>query len=126
MPQLDPRVATAAWILECPHTGKQCKGVVLVPGRERDINTFWVEVMGNLARTMAIDLLCLQWGITVGRVAMPLDSLGIIKHIREGEGKTLQHWRHANLLQEMHQKIATLGLWYSFTHVQAHQDDIWD
>ena len=34
MPQLDPGVATAAWILECPCTGEQCKGVVQVPGGE--------------------------------------------------------------------------------------------
>ena len=57
---------------------------------------------------------------------MPLDCLGIIKCIREGEGKTPQCWRHADLLWEMHQRIAALGLQYSFTHVQAHQDNIWD
>ena len=32
MHQLNPGVAMAAWILECPHTGKQCKGVVQVLG----------------------------------------------------------------------------------------------
>ena len=91
MPQLDPRVATMAWILECPCTGEQCKGVVQVPGKERDINAFWAKVIGNLARIMAINLLCLRWGITMGRVMMPLDCLGIIKCIQEGEGKTPQH-----------------------------------
>ena len=40
MPQLDSEVATAAWILECPHSGEQCKGVVQVPGESWDINAF--------------------------------------------------------------------------------------
>ena len=40
MPQLDPGIAMAAWILECPCTGEQCKGVIQVPGGEQDINTF--------------------------------------------------------------------------------------
>ena len=32
MPQLDPEVAMATWILECPQTCEQCKGMVQVPG----------------------------------------------------------------------------------------------
>ena len=58
MPQLDLGVAMAAWILECPCTGEQCKGVVQVPGGEQDINAFQVEVMGNLARILVLEVLC--------------------------------------------------------------------
>ena len=79
MPQLDPGVATEAWILECPHTGEQCKGVVQVPGGEQDINAFQVEVMGNLARILALDVFCWRWGVTTGKVHLPLDCVGVIK-----------------------------------------------
>ena len=88
MPQLDPGVATVAWILECPYTGEQCKGLVQVLGGAKDINAFWAEVMGNLAQIMAINLICHQWGVAMGRVEMPLDCLGVIKWIHQGSGKT--------------------------------------
>ena len=58
MPQLNPGVATVAWILECLYSGEQCKGVLQVPGEETDINAFRAEVMGNLARIIVLDLLC--------------------------------------------------------------------
>ena len=82
--------------------------------------------MGNLAQFLAIDILCQHWRVATGKVHMPLDCVGVIKQLHMVEGKTPQCWKHTDLLQEMWQWIAASGLQFSFAHVCAHQDDMWD
>ena len=80
-------------------------------------NMFHVEVMRNLAQILAINILCQHWGVATGKVHMSLDCVGVIKWLHMVEGKTPQHWKHVDLLHEMQQWIATLGLQFSFAHV---------
>ena len=82
--------------------------------------------MGNLARILVIDILCQCWGVATGKVHMSLDCVGVINQLCRVEGKTLQHWKHTDLLHEMQQWIVALGLQFSFAYVHTHQDDAWD
>ena len=78
MPNLSRTHAMAAWILECQVTKVQCRGVLQVPGMERDVNAHRAEMLGGLAIRKAISLLERRWGILQGSVTCGLDCNNVM------------------------------------------------
>ena len=123
MPDLSQEHATAAWIIECQHTGARCWGVLQVPGKKREVNAYRAETLGGTVMRKAIHFLERRWNLSHGKAICGLDCDGVSDKFAYGSDKISQRRRNTDLLCEGNTIRTRSKIDTPFQRVAGHMDD---